>query len=114
MDAIGAKGLDIPGFRSTDVGKFHLKMAAARGGMVRDGNKWNGMLLPERHMDVQREAYLRRGVNLPRPRETGDIDDAPSCLDRRKVRLEVERHDEDCEWEIIASACALCWWRRIE
>ena len=39
MDAIGAKGLDIPGLRSTDVGKFHLKMAAARGGVVRDGKK---------------------------------------------------------------------------
>ena len=34
MDAIGSKGLDIPGLRSTDVGKFHLKMAAARGGVV--------------------------------------------------------------------------------
>ena len=92
MDAIGAKGLDIPGLRSTDVGKFHLKMAAARGGVVRGSAKWNGMLLPERHMDVQREAYLRRGINLPKPRETGDINDAPPHLDRRKVRAEVERH----------------------
>ena len=85
MDAIGAKGLDIPGLRSTDVGTFHLKMAIARGGVVRDGTKWNGMLLPEKRMSVQREAYLRRGVNLPKPRETGDVDDAPPRLDRRKV-----------------------------
>jgi hypothetical protein len=39
MDAIGAKGLDIPGLRSTEEGKFHLKMATARGGVVRDGSK---------------------------------------------------------------------------
>ena len=94
MDTIGAKGLDIPGLRSTEVDKFHLKMAAACGGVVRDGTKCNGMLLPERHMDVQGEVYLRQGVNLPKHRETGDVDDAPLCLDRRKVRvcIEVEMH----------------------
>ena len=43
-------------------------------------------------MDVQREAYLRRGVNPSKPRETGDVDDAPPRLDRRKVRAEVKRH----------------------
>ena len=43
-------------------------------------------------MDVQREAYLRRGINLPKPRKTGNVDDAPSRLDRRKVRAKMKRH----------------------
>ena len=92
MDTIGAKGLDIPGRHSTIEGAFHMKMARAKGGLVHDGNKWTGMKLPERHMDVQREAYLRRGVNLPTPRETGEVNDVPPHLLRSKIVAEVKRH----------------------
>ena len=92
MDTVSTKGLDIPGRHSTSEGAFHMKMARAKGGLVYDGNKWTGMKLPERHMDVQREAYLRRGVNLPAPRETGEVSDAPPKSLRSKIEAEVKRH----------------------
>jgi hypothetical protein len=92
MDTVGAEGLDIPGRLSTKEGAFHIKMAKAKGGMVRDGKIRSEMKLPERHMDVQREAYLRRGINLPAPRETGEVSDAPPNLLRANIVAEVKRH----------------------
>ena len=92
MDTVGAEGLDIPGRHSTREGAFYIKMAKAKDGMVRDGKIWSEMRLPERHMDVQREAYLRRGINLPAPRETGEVSDVPPKLLRAKIMAEVKRH----------------------
>lgn len=84
-----------------------MKMEAARGGMVRDGNKWNGMLSPKRHMDVQCEAYLRCGINLPAPRETGDVNDAPPCLDGQKVKADVKRHKKLATGSRCECLCSL-------
>lgn len=92
MDTVGAEGLDIPGRHSTREGAFHVKMESAKGGMVCDGKIWSEMKLPERHVDVQREAYLRLGINLPAPRKTRDVSDAAPNLLRANIEAGVKSH----------------------
>lgn len=57
IDTVGAEGLGNPGLHSTDVDEFYKKMVCivAKKRMEHGGNKWNGTILPDRHMDVQRE-----------------------------------------------------------
>ena len=60
------------------------RMAEARGGTV-TGPFWGSLKLPERHQEVMALERLARGV-YKRPRETGDINDAPPTLQTREIR----------------------------
>jgi len=69
-------------------------MATAKAGII-PGKRWEGIVLPERHQDVMRAAYIRRGVNLKAPRETGEVNDAPSVLNKNEIAREIRRHKKD-------------------
>jgi hypothetical protein len=81
-NTVGAHGLDIPGFQYSAPGQFMHRMAEARGGMV-TGPFWGSLKLPERHQEVIARKRLLRGI-CKRPRETGDVDDAPTTLQTGK------------------------------
>ena len=76
--------MDIPGLQNSASGQFVQRMAEARGGMV-TGPFWGSLKLPERHQEVMARERLARGI-CKRPREVGDVDDAPATLETGEIR----------------------------